>query len=615
MPAWIVLCTLILLLALLPAPLMAQTIPFTTDAGDIVGGQPTEPGEYPWQAFLLIGNRVCGGVLIQPRWVLTAAHCVWIDDATGQVAPGDVTVFLGKHDISRFEPTEQALGVTQVVVHPTYSDFSSDGDLALLQLTTPAVLTARVSTLALTGSPDDDPLVVPTIGAVATGWGATDEDSDFLSRLLREVTLPLVSNDVCQSTMPFFSITANHLCAGVAAGGIDSCFGDSGGPLIVPNPQGGWKLAGITSFGVGCARPNTYGVYTRVARYLDWVNAYVRPTKINSFTPTAGRVGTLVTIQGEGFQDTTAVQFGDAFAAFAVLSDSELSAVVPPPAKTGPLAITTASTTVRSSSNFQVNNLLALRLVGPALGTLIASPYACSRTAQCDLDFPNGTAVMVSAQDTDDAYFIGWQAGCTGIFPTCALILDSDKTVQARFAPPTSTVTVAVFGAGGRVTDPAGSLDCGITCRAVAPTRSTISLTAVPDAGFMLTGWGGACRGRSPVCTPALYGDQQVTADFAAATTPLTVTLRGPGSGTVREQWGALDCPANCSTQFAPGMEVALIATPAPGSIFARWEGDCIGTGDTCSLVITEATTVTAHFTTGWRLRLPALLNTRFDGG
>ena len=104
------------------------------------------------------------------------------------------------------------------------------------------------------------------------GWGARSEDSreGLLSYDLQQVELPVVSEEDCTTSMGRM-INENLLCAGYIEGGKDACHGDSGSPLMVPDGSGGWQLAGIVSFGIGCARPTFYGVYTRVSQYNDWI--------------------------------------------------------------------------------------------------------------------------------------------------------------------------------------------------------------------------------------------------------------------------------------------------------------------------------------------------------
>jgi hypothetical protein len=105
--------------------------------------------------------------------------------------------------------------------------------------------------------------------ATVTGWGATSNGGE-LSDELRQVSLPIVSNDDCN--VPYQGeITDNMLCAGLPQGGEDACQGDSGGPLVVPVSSGTYKQAGVVSFGKQCALPDIPGVYTRVSRYIDWI--------------------------------------------------------------------------------------------------------------------------------------------------------------------------------------------------------------------------------------------------------------------------------------------------------------------------------------------------------
>ncbi len=240
---------------------------------NIVGGTEATPGEYPWQARVTPSGYTiyCGGSLIATQWVLTAAHCVYGKSASS------FTITLGDHNAYSNEGTEQTRSVSQIIVHPSYNSSTSDNDVALMKLSSAVTLNSRVQTIPLVTSPADDSLVAPGVMATVTGWGATSEGGSS-SSVLREVAVPIVSNTTCNSSSSYGGeITANMLCAGYASGGKDSCQGDSGGPLAVANGSS-WKLAGVVSFGNGCARANYYGVYSRVSRFVSWINGYVGST-------------------------------------------------------------------------------------------------------------------------------------------------------------------------------------------------------------------------------------------------------------------------------------------------------------------------------------------------
>jgi len=238
---------------------------------EIVGGQPAEPGEWPWQVFVRLGPYMCGGTLLHPEWVLTAAHCV-MDSQETLFAPEEIRVVLGEHNRTKQEGTEQEIGADRVIPHPAYNSTTNDNDLALLHLTTPAILGNRVGIVQPVVSPADDGLMITGAQAVVTGWGTTAEGGSVSAELM-EVTVPIVANSQCNHA--YGTITDNMVCAGYAQGGKDSCQGDSGGPLVVPAEDEGWKLAGIVSFGYGCARAGYYGVYTRVSRYVDWIEEQI----------------------------------------------------------------------------------------------------------------------------------------------------------------------------------------------------------------------------------------------------------------------------------------------------------------------------------------------------
>ena len=252
-------------------PVATATPPPAGLQGQIVGGEKAAPGAWPWmvaiQAFTEPGyHTFCGASLIAPSWALTAAHCVV------NAAPDDIVATVGPHRLDSGQG--QKMSVDRIVVHPRYGfDFAHDfaHDLALLHLSEPAdaelVTLLGADSLALAGP--------GTLGTVI-GWGALSEDGSagLLSYDLQQVELPIVSEEECANSMGRM-ITENMLCAGYKQGGKDACHGDSGGPLVVADGEGGWQLAGLVSFGIGCARPTFYGVYTRVSQYHDWILAQI----------------------------------------------------------------------------------------------------------------------------------------------------------------------------------------------------------------------------------------------------------------------------------------------------------------------------------------------------
>lgn len=257
----------------------------------IIGGQPAEPGEWPWQAVVMVGSRFCGGILIQEQWLLTAAHCLYTRNDQ-LYAPATLQVILGEYHLDNAEGHEQYHQVDLLIPHPDYDAAIYDNDIALIHLVTPALLNPYVLPIPLLVSPTDDDLIAPDKLVTVIGWGVTNRGVG-LSPILQEVALPVVTNATCNQS--YGTITANMLCAGYAIGGKDSCQGDSGGPLMAADNQGGWKLAGIVSFGAGCAEPLFYGVYSRVSRYVDWIQqttALATPAPTTTLTPTTTPPGT-----------------------------------------------------------------------------------------------------------------------------------------------------------------------------------------------------------------------------------------------------------------------------------------------------------------------------------
>lgn len=224
----------------------------------IVGGEEAQPGAWPWAAALTFRTstgrlfQYCGASLINPNWLLTAAHC--------DVQAGDI-VLLGRHDLS--ESGGESIEVDYALTHLRYNANTQDNDISLVKLSSPStgrpiVLTDPLDSISRPGDP-----------ATVIGWGALFYGGDT-SNTLQQVTIPIVSNEDCNAV--YGGITTNMICAGRDMGGQDSCQGDSGGPLMANN-AGTWLQTGIVSFGIGCALPGVPGVYTRVSQYLDWVDA------------------------------------------------------------------------------------------------------------------------------------------------------------------------------------------------------------------------------------------------------------------------------------------------------------------------------------------------------
>jgi secreted trypsin-like serine protease len=235
----------------------------------IVGGKASSANQWPWiVALSRKGNdnyqgQFCGGSVISPAWIVTAAHCLEKEKSANINVIYKVLNL--KYDVG------QVFTVKRIILHPKYNTKNHSNDIALIQLQKP--ITGVTVLPLVTGSS-------PLVGASAAiiGWGALSEFDSIHSiypENLYDAVLPIISNAVCKQSPDGAQIVDTMLCAGASNANVDSCSGDSGGPLVIQqNKQ--WRLAGITSWGNGCANPGYYGVYTRVSKYVSYINGIMK---------------------------------------------------------------------------------------------------------------------------------------------------------------------------------------------------------------------------------------------------------------------------------------------------------------------------------------------------
>ncbi|MGZ2427559.1 trypsin-like serine protease [Rhizobium laguerreae] len=282
--------TAVMLLLASPALAQQDTDFAGEDGGRVIGGQTAKKGEWPWQVKILAPDPEqrgrfgghCGGSLISPRWILTAAHCVTSGRSGKQdLFARDLLIVEGKSKIDKViavdGPDKPGLAVEEVIIHEDFDRKVFANDIALIKLSEPAK-----SKPAILASASDDEVEAAGHPAVVTGWGYTKADhgwdDKYLPTELQEVELPIVPREDCRaayrdSSMRMNPIDERNVCAGYAKGGKDACQGDSGGPLVAQRPDKRWIQLGIVSWGAGCAEAEHYGVYTRVAAFRDWIAA------------------------------------------------------------------------------------------------------------------------------------------------------------------------------------------------------------------------------------------------------------------------------------------------------------------------------------------------------
>lgn len=253
--------TLLDQIAALPPDEQRKVLEELRFAMTIVRGETVPIVRHPWQVALLNGgtsaiDQICGGSLVSPRVVVTAAHCV--DDWPVRKNSALVDVLVGTENL--FQGGER-IHVSEIVIHPGWASVK-DPDVAILKLERAAMLGVSIPL-------ERQPIsALPKEETWVTGWGAIYEGGPRSAKL-RGVQVPVVTDSECRRVF-HNQITSQMLCAGDSDEGLDACNGDSGGPL---SHRG--RLIGIVSSGDGCARRLKYGIYTRVSAIAPWIESQI----------------------------------------------------------------------------------------------------------------------------------------------------------------------------------------------------------------------------------------------------------------------------------------------------------------------------------------------------
>lgn len=235
--------------------------------GRIVGGTDvTTVGQWPWQiALFKRSGHFCGGSIIKPNWIVTAAHCF-----KPGAKPSKYRVTVADLNLAKNEGSEKVMEIEKIIRHTEFNKTGyMENDIAVLKLKTNITFNDKVRPICLPTKrfPDGE-------NCYATGWGWINAfkngDQPVRSPILKQLKVPLVSDQECEKL--FRRLPPGVICGGYKVEPKGICKGDSGGPLACKNESGIWNLAGTVSFSLdGCAQKDTYDYFTDIANYKGWV--------------------------------------------------------------------------------------------------------------------------------------------------------------------------------------------------------------------------------------------------------------------------------------------------------------------------------------------------------
>ncbi|KUF13124.1 serine protease [Streptomyces silvensis] len=249
-----------------PAPVAADSV--------VVGGKLVRVADSPWVVALSSRDRFggtrsgqfCGGVVVGRSTVLTAAHCMSKEVLGVPLRRvSDLKVIAGREDLATNAGNE--ISVSNVKTNPEYDASTNSGDFATLTLAEPLP-----ESYVIRAAGAGDAAYKPGTSAAVYGWGDTTGRGNY-AQSLHAADVTVLADKECQEAYPGSAdgtyTPASMVCAGEIQGGRDACQGDSGGPLVARG-----KLIGLVSWGDGCGRAGSPGVYTRISEVVRVMKRY-----------------------------------------------------------------------------------------------------------------------------------------------------------------------------------------------------------------------------------------------------------------------------------------------------------------------------------------------------
>ncbi len=507
---------------------------------------------------------------------------------TGGAATGLITVALGGTSANQFAKISDTCSATSVApagtctvsyqLRPTTAGgktaslviSASPGGTATASLTgaglAPAQLSGSATTAAL-GTVDVGFSGLPftwtitNVGGVPTGVVATSITGDGADFTVGgNCNSALAPNQSCQITVTLSPTTGGAKSLTISVAG---------------TPGGSVQLVAS-----GTARPPQMLTVTRMGNGMSTGTVTATGINCGSDCSEGYRFGTTVTL-------TAGVATGTGFTGWSGACTGTGACVV---------TMNQAQSVVATFTLTKVN--LAVSTSGTSTGTVTSAPAGISCGADCAELYDYGTPVVLTAMPATNYSFGGWSGACTGL-STCSVTMTVARNVTATFTLNTSALNVSVVG-GGRVTSTPAGIDCGSDCGEAYTTGTPVQLSASASTGFTFGGWtvgAGTCTGMTTPCSVTMSVARSLTATFNPIPVVLTVGRGGKGSGTVASSPGTINCGTTCSNTFNYGTPVTLTATPDVGNRISAWTGGgCTGTGTTCVVTPTAATTVRVDF-------------------